>query len=48
MKKLKKTRAKLRSGEKIVGKGVPDCMLNQERIKKLKQLNSKTAKKRRK
>lgn len=35
MKKLKKTRAKLRKGEEIIGRGVPESMLNQKKLKKL-------------
>ncbi|WP_156039965.1 hypothetical protein [Aureispira sp. CCB-QB1] len=50
MKKLKKPKAKLPKDEEIVGKGVPNSMLNQERLKKLGKMKtkSKTTKKRRK
>ncbi|BDS10954.1 hypothetical protein AsAng_0016640 [Aureispira anguillae] len=44
MKKLKKTRAKLRPGEEVVGMAVPDFLLNEEHQKKLRKpkSNSKT------
>jgi hypothetical protein len=42
MKNLKKTRAKLHPDETIVGKGVPDRMLNQDKIKKLGKAKSRT------
>jgi len=48
MKRLKKEKAKLPKGEEIVGKGVPNSMLNQERLKKLGKMKSGTTKKRRK
>jgi hypothetical protein len=48
MKRLKKTKAKLHPDEVIVGKGVPDRMLNQEKIKKLGKTKSRTKAKRKK
>lgn len=41
MKKLKKTRAKLKPEEQILGTGVPDFLLNQDYTKKLKKATSK-------
>jgi hypothetical protein len=41
MKKLKKTKAKLRPSEKIVGTGVPREALNKRRTKKLGNLKTK-------
>lgn len=48
MKNLKKTRVKLPSGEKVIGQSVPDSLLNQERLKKLGKVKSRTSKKRKK
>lgn len=52
MKRFKKSKAKLPKDEEIVGKGVPNSMLNQERLKKLGKVKTKsksrTTKKRKK
>lgn len=41
MKGLKKTKAKLRQEEKIVGRGVPRTALNKRRTKRLGNLKTK-------
>ncbi len=46
MKNLKKTRAKLRKDEQILGKGIPDSMLNESKRKKLGKLKTKPKSKR--
>ncbi|BDS13074.1 hypothetical protein AsAng_0038020 [Aureispira anguillae] len=46
MKNLKKTRAKLGKDEQILGKGIPDSLLNQSKLKKLGKLKTKSKSKR--
>ncbi len=44
MKKTKKTRAKLRSNERILGERVPDSMLNQKRLKNILKAKKRSKK----
>jgi hypothetical protein len=46
MKNLKKTKAKLHPDEIIIGQGVPDRLLNQDKLKKLGKTKSRTKAKR--